>query len=167
VVRKFFPLDKNYLLEKSQLELQNSLLLEMIETVKEQYALQNNPLGIADSFSSKIASFKPTELGELNTFYELLAGVYRFKFGDSQLEFLWDGTDHFQKYKNDWSATFKHWIKELCLRDQFLQAVLDLTVFRSQTDRPQLAENRTSYVMLNFFELKVHKSKGLVRMNVA
>ncbi len=167
MVRKFFPLDKNYLLEKSQLELQAGLLLKMIETVKDQYQQQNNPLGIADAFSLKISSYKPNNLSELNSFYQLLAGVYRFKYGDSQLEFLWDGTDHFEKYKNDWSNVFDQWIIELCQREQFVQAVLDLTVFRSQTDQPQMAENRMSFVMLNFFELKVHKSKGLVRMKVA
>jgi hypothetical protein len=167
VLRKFFPLDKNYLLEKSQLELQNFLLLEMVETVKGQYQNQNNPLGLEDAFSLKISHYKASDLSELNSFYQLLAGVYRFKYGDSQLEFLWDGTDHFEKYKNDWGNVFKLWIKELCQREQFVQAVLDLTVFRSLTGQPQLAENRMNFVMLNFFELKVHKSKGLVRMKVA
>jgi hypothetical protein len=167
VVRKFFPLDKNYLLEKSQLALQNVLLTEMVETIKAHYVLQHNPLGLQDVFSVRISSYKPTDLSELNSFYQLLAGVYRFKYGDSQLEFLWDGTDHFEKYKNDWSNVFQQWIRELCGREQFVQAVLDLTVFRSKTEQPQLAENRMSFVMLNFFELKVHKSKGLVRMKVA
>jgi len=139
----------------------------MIETVKAEYEIQHNPLGLVDDFSLKITSYKPTELNELNSFYQLLAGVYRFKYGDSQLEFLWDGTDHFEKYKNDWANVFKKWIIELCTREQFVQAVLDLTVFRSETEQPQLAENRMNFVMLNFFELKVHKSKGLVRMKVA
>jgi hypothetical protein len=167
VIRKFFPLDKNYLLEKSQLELQPTLLTELVETIKHQYALQNNPLGLMDAFSTKIYTYQPTDLSELNSFYQLLAGVYRFKYGDSQLEFLWDGTDHLEKYKNDWSNVFKGWIAELCMRQQFVQAVLDLTVFRSKTEQPQLAESRMNFVMLNFFELKVHKNKGLVRINVA
>ena len=138
-----------------------------MDTVKEQYQLQNNPLGLEDTFTKKIAKYKYTNLKNLNSFYHLLAGVYRFKFGDNQLEFLWDGTDHFEKYKNDWSNVFDRWIRELCQREQFVQAVLDLTVFRSQTEQPQMAANRMNFVMLSFFELKVHKSKGLVRMKVA
>jgi hypothetical protein len=167
LIRKFFPLDKNYLLEQSQVELQPTLLTEMIETVKGHYQIQNNPLGIEDDFSLKIASYKALDLNELNSFYQLLAGVYRFKYGDSQLEFLWDGTDHSEKYKQDWSTTFKLWINELCAQEQFMQAVFDLTVFRTKTDQPQLAESRMNFVMLNFFELKVHKNKGLVQMKVA
>jgi hypothetical protein len=167
LIRKFFPLDKNYVLEKSQLELQHTLLTEMIETVKRHYQLQNNPLGLEDEFSIKITTYKAHDLSELNSFYQLLAGVYRFKYGDSQLEFLWDGADHFEKYKNDWSNIFRRWISELCTKEQFVQAVFDLTVFRSNTEQPQLAESRMSFAMLNFFELKVHKSKGLIRMKVA
>jgi hypothetical protein len=77
VVRKFFPLDKNYLLEEAQLRLQDRLLSLLIDLVKEEYELRYNPLGICDEFIQKVREFEPTDLKPLHEFYNNLAGVYR------------------------------------------------------------------------------------------
>jgi hypothetical protein len=167
VIRKFFPLDKNYLLEEAQLSLQNSLLCTLIEKVKIAYQQENNPLQLEDAFSLKIKAYQPKNLKPLDAFYQTLAGIYRFKYGQSQLEFLWDGQSHFEKYQRDWTATFDQWTSALCLREQFAQAVLDLSVFLPDNRNAQLAENRMNFVMLQFFDLKIHKSRGLVEMKVA
>ena len=167
MIRKFFPLDKNYLLEEAQLALQDSLLLQLIETVKTQYEFRNNPLGIADSFTLHIREYKPKQLTLLHTFYQNLAGVYRYKFGDSQLEFVWDGLDHFEKYKVDWAKTFLEWTTEFCKKELFINAVLDLSVFLPENRQAHLAENRMNHFILQQFELKIHKSKGIVEMKVA
>ncbi len=175
MVRKFFPLDKNYLLEAAQLRVKDRLLTELIERAKFCYQRIHNPLGLNDSFSEMIADYRPTDLKPLTSFYENLAGVYRFKFGEVQLGFLWDGKEHTDKYEEDWSSVFKQWIEKLCERQQFIQAVLDLTVFLpkdiSVDDMPtktiHLAENRMNAVMLGLFELKIHPHKGIVKMKVA
>ncbi len=167
MVRKFFPLDKNYLLEASQLRLQESLLLELTEKAKTIYQWCHNPLGLNDAFSEKIASFSPQNLQPLYSFYQNLAGIYRYKYGENQLAFLWDGKDHQEKYQEDWSSAFQEWTDRLCTRPQFVQAVLDLTVFLPENLSAQLAENRMNAVMLDFFEVKIHKSKGIVKMKVA
>lgn len=167
MVRKFFPLDKNYLLEAAQLRSERRLLLELIDLAKIRYQQVHNPLGLNDAFSEKIERFSPADLKPLSAFYENLAGVYRFKFGETQLGFLWDGRDHTDKYEEDWSVTFRQWTDRLCTTPQFVQAVLDLSVFLPDNHQIHLAENRMNAVMLALFELKIHKQKGIVQMKVA
>jgi hypothetical protein len=167
VIRKFFPLDKNYLLEEAQLSLQNDLLTRLIEKVKDEYELRHNPLGIIDSYTERIQKYIPGSVQSLHNFYQNLAGVYRYKFGNSQLEFVWDGRDHFEKYKLDWTGTFEGWTKEFCKQELFLNAVLDLSVFLPDNQQTHLAENRMNHFILHQFELKIHKSRGIVEMKVA
>jgi hypothetical protein len=169
VVRKFFALDKNYLLEEAQLALQDTLLYKLVEKTKKHYELQHNPLGVMDLFALKIRNYRPGNLKPLESFYQTLAGIYRFKFGENQLEFLWDGKSHIEKYQRDWTDTFGQWIDEFRHRPQFIQAVLDLTVFLPENRHADLAENRMNFVMLQFFsqkdgfqELKIRKNRGIV-----
>jgi hypothetical protein len=167
VLRKFFPLDKNYLLEKAQLELKDQLLFQLFDLVIQTYEQQQNPLGLGDDFSLKIKNYKLLNLEPLEEFYYKLAGVYRFKWGANQLEFLWDGSDHQEKYKSDWTHFFETQIRIFCRQELFIQAVLDLTVFLPENRPSDLAENRMNHFMLQHFEVKFHKSKGLVAMKVA
>ncbi len=167
MVRKFFPLDKNYLLEEVQLQLQESLLTALVNKARDVYQQAHNPLGLNDAFSERISNYQPTNLKPLTAFYQNLSGVYRFKFGENQLGFLWDGKDHSEKYAEDWAAAFSDWAVMLCLHPRFVQAVLDLTVFLPQNREAHLAENRMNAVMQDLFELKIDRQKGIVRMKVA
>lgn len=167
MVRKFFPLDKNYLLEEAQLRLQDSLLSELVDGAKATYQQIHNPLGLNDAFSEKITRYQPQNLKPLHSFYQNLAGIYRYKFGETQLGFLWDGKDHSEKYQDDWECIFRQWTGELCRQIQFVQAVLDLTVFLPQNRQTHLAENRMNAVMLGLFEVRIHKQRGIVEMRVA
>ena len=167
MVRKFFPLDKNYLLEGVQLRLQDRLLAVLIEQAKAAYEQMHNPLGLNDAFSEKIIRYYPKNLQPLYAFYQNLAGIYRFKFGENQLDFLWDGKDHTEKYQEDWTRTFQKWTARLCVQSHFVQSVLDLTVFLPDNHPTHLAENRMNAVMLGLFEVKIHKQKGIVEMKVA
>jgi len=167
LIRKFFPLDKNYLLEDAQLRLQDTLLTQLIEQVKSEFQQRSNPLGLLDEFSSKIKNYHCQNLKPLTNFYLNMAAVYRFKYSDNQLEFVWDGRDHQQKYLAEWTTTFKTWITEFCKQELFIQAVLDLTVFLPENRHADLAENRMNNFMLKQFEVKLHKTKGLVAMKVA
>ena len=162
MVRKFFPHDKNYLLEEAQLRMQDCLLTRLIDQAVGTYQQMHNPLGLNDAFSEKISHYYPQNLTPLYPFYQNLAGVYRFKFGENQLGFLWDGKDHSEKYQADWSQSFQVWIDRLCRETQFAQAVLDLTVFLPENQFVHLAENRLNAVMLGAFEVKIHKKKGLL-----
>jgi hypothetical protein len=159
LVRKFFPLDKNYLLEEAQLELEESLLSFLTTVVIEEYELRNNPLGICDGFIQKVRAYSAGDLKPLHGFYETLAGVYRYKFGDNQLQFAWDGVDHSEKYKKEWSAFFADQTKSFCKNELFIKAVLDLTVFNNYS---QLSENRMNNFMLQAFDVKL--SKGIIKV---
>lgn len=167
VIRKFFPLDKNYLLEDAQLSMQDTLLAALVEKVKNQYAIRHNPLGLQDELSEKIQNYKPKNLKPLYPFYYNLAAVYRYKFGHNQLEILWDGADHSEKYKEEWRLAFDQWTSIFCANRQFLLAVFDLTVFLSNNRKAFLSENRMNTFIASHFDLKIHKQKGIVQMQVA
>ncbi|HEX8059880.1 MAG TPA: hypothetical protein VF473_03045 [Cyclobacteriaceae bacterium] len=154
MVRKFFPLDKNYLLEEAQLELKGTLLSCLVGMVKEEYEHRYNPLGICDEFIHKVRDYEADDLKALENFYHTLAGVYRYKFGDNQLQFMWDGGDQLQTYKKEWSAFFADQTKSFCKNELFIKAVLDLTVFNNYS---QLSENRMNNFMLHSFEVKLQK----------
>jgi hypothetical protein len=167
VIRKFFPLDKNYLLEEAQLSLQDTLLAALIEKVKIIHQQVHNPLGLDDAFSNQIKQYQPRSLKPLHGFYQNLAAVYRYKYGDNQLQFLWDGSDHLQVYKTEWSHTFEQWTDGFCKHELFVQAVLDLSVFLPANRHAELAESRMNHFILKNFDVKFHKSRGLVAMKVA
>lgn len=167
VVRKFFPLDKNYLLEEAQLQQQDYLLRALVDKVKGSYLELFNPLGIDDAVSARIRSYRSKNLKQLHPFYQNLAAIYRYKFGENQLGFLWDGTDHQEKYKADWALAFEKWTNDFCRRELFIRAVLDLTVFLPENRNAQMAENRMNHFILQHFEVRLHKQRGLVDMKVA
>lgn len=167
MIRKFFPLDKNYLLEEAQLSLQDTLLTQLVENVKICHQQIHNPLGLADAFSQRLKKYQTKNLKPLYNFYQNLAGVYRYKYGENQLEFAWDGRDHTEKYKEEWSDSFVGWTTEFCKHELFIQAVLDLTVFLPENRKADLAENRMNHFALKHFEVKIHKSRGIVQMKVA
>lgn len=167
MVRKFFPHDKNYLLEGAQLRVRDRLLTMLIDMAVATYQREHNPLGLNDAFSERIANYFPQSLEALYPFYDTLAGIYRFKYGDNQLAFLWDGRDHSDKYEEDWRATFAEWTGSLCRESQVAQAVLDLSVFLPQNGALRLTAARMEAVMLGRFELKMHKHKGFVPLRVA
>lgn len=162
MIKKFFPLDKNYLLEQAQLKCRETLLMALIEQSKSAYEQKINPLGLVDSFTAKIRNTEPKNLPLLFNLYDQLAAIYRFKFGDNQLEFLWDGTDHLNYYKQSWTSRFQEWTQAFCQHELFIQTILDLTVFLSAEDLPQLWESRLNHFIAKHLEVKFHKTKGIL-----
>ncbi len=171
MLRKFFPLDKNYLLEEAQLALKDQLLYHLFDRVKQAYERQHNPLGLQDHFSLQIKNYKLLHLQPLEDFYYKLAGVYRFKWGNSQLEFVWDGRDHLDKYKEDWAKFFHASVAQFCEQALFVQAVLDITVFLPTQNHANYQMSamatRMQQFMMQQFNVKLHKSKGLINLKVA
>ena len=168
MLRKFFPRDKNYILEEAQLSLETTLLNYLVDFVKVEYLMRCNPLGLADDTSQKIQAHHSTQFEHLREFYLNLAGVFRFKYyGDNQLEFLFDGQDDFKKYQEEWSVMFKRWIKEFCKHENFTRAVLELTVFYPDDYTPQMAGMRLSAFITRFFEVKIDPQKGIIKKSVA
>lgn len=168
MLRKFFPRDKNYILEQAQLSLEHSLLQHLVDFVKVEYLLRCNPLGIADDTAEKIKHHNSQDFRHLHEFYITLMGIFRYTYyGDNQLEFIFDGKDDFQKYQHEWSLQFKKWVKEFCKHHNFLRAVLDLTVFYPVDSPVLMVDSRMNVFVSQFFEVKIHPQKGIIKKNVA
>jgi hypothetical protein len=168
VLRKFFPRDKNYILEKAQLSLEKSLVPYLVDFVKVEYLLHNNPLGLMDDTFLKIQDHETQDISHLHEFYITLAGVFRYLYyGDNQLEFLFDGQDDFVRYQHQWSDAFKAWTKDFCKQDTFRRAILELTVFYPDDYTPQMAGLRLSAFISKFFDVKIDAQKGIVKKSVA
>lgn len=166
MLRKFFPRDKNYVLEEAQLSLEASLLQHLVDFVKVEYLLRCNPLGLADTTAARIQNHSSSEYSHLHEFYLNLAGVFRFKhYSDNQLEFCFDGRDPSERYRDEWETTFRTWVKEFCKHENFIKAVLELTVFYPEDYTPQMAGLRLSTFITKFFEVKIDNQKGIVRIN--
>ena len=164
MLRKFFPLDKNYILEKAQLSLKQSLLEYLVDYVKVEYLLKTNPLGIADDAALKIQQHKTNDFRHLEEFYLCTMGIFRYTYyGDNQLTFLFDGKDDFEKYQLEWTVQFKKWVKEFCQQHNFLRAVLDLTVFYPADSPMLMVDNRMQAFISQFFDVKIHPQKGIVK----
>lgn len=165
MLRKFFPRDKNYILEQAQLSVEQSLLQYMVDFVKVEYLLKHNPLDIQDKAALKIKKHKSKNFTHLHEFYINLMGIFRFTFySDNQLEFIFEQKDDFEKYQEEWSNQFKAWVKEFCRHQNFLRAVLDMTVFYpADSSAVLMIDSRMKTFISNFFELKIVPQKGIVK----
>jgi len=166
MIQKYFKTDKNYLLEEAQIKATPYLLGKMFALVKETYYVSFNPLGIEDDTIRKIKYARP-DLNVLKDFYLTLCGIYRLKYGDNQLEFIFDGRSHVEKYAEEWEATFMHWVQTLCADRSFLKSVILHTVFLGGEHHRRLAQGRMNAFIRNQFDVKISKKKGGLHMRVA
>ncbi len=164
MLRKFFPLDKNYVLEEAQLALETPLLQYLVDFVKVEYLMRTNPLGMMDSTASRITNHEGKDFRHLHDFYVNLMGVFRYKFyGDNQLEFIFDGKDCFEQYQQEWSECFRRWTRAFCQHENFLRAVLDLTVFYPADSPVLMVDNRMNAFISQYFDVRIDPRKGIIR----
>ena len=97
-------------------------------------------------------------------FYHDLAALYRFKHGEVQLEFLFDGTSHDIKYINEWGNFFKQNIRAYCLNRHFIRAVLDIAVFHHHDRVAFLAGDRLKYFLNQYSGMRVYKYRGIMEV---
>ncbi len=162
MTRKYFPFDKNYLLKEAQASTKESLLITLVDTVIDCYQAYYNPLGLVDDTVQKIQNAEIKNLEYFEEFYEDLAGIYRYKYGEVQLEFLWDGTSHKDKYLIEWEDAFNSWIKDFCHHQPFIRAIFESTIFHSKLTRPEHIQSRLRSFLVNYFDLKIYQYKGIV-----
>ena len=130
--------------------------------------LQYNPLGIVDETVQRIASHTSDDHTKLDDLYLNLMGIFRFRnYHNNQLEFGFDGREPFKQYSEEWELEFKNWARELCQHKNFIWGVLELTVFYPQDDEAQFIGNRLNTFVTQFFELKIHPQKGILKKNIA
>lgn len=166
--RKLFPADKNYILKEVQQRTEKELLTWLVDYVKEYYETLHNPLGLIDNTIETIrsSSFNRTEL--FREFYNDLAGIYRYKHGEVQLEFLFDGTSHYTKYRSEWKVIFMQWVTQLLHQRVVMRAFLEITVFGITNKKQlELTLNRLKLYVEQHFQLKIYKYKGIQSTKVA
>ena len=164
MTRRLFTFDKNYILMEAQAYQKDTLLQFLAEFVKQYYLQNYNPLGLIDDTILEIQKKKNIPLEAFEEFYHDLAAVYRFRHGEVQLEFLFDGSTHYEKYSVDWVNYFKENIHTFCSNKFFIRAVLDIAVFHHHDRVAFLAGDRLKYFLSHFFSLKVYKYRGLMEL---
>ncbi len=168
VGKKLFPADKNYILKEVQVKTEDELLVWLVEYVKEYYETFHNPLGLVDTTIESIRSATFNNAQLFQDFYNDLAGIYRYKHGETQLAFLFDGNSHYTKYKSEWKVTFMKWVTQLLSNHVVMRAFLEITVF-GVTNKKQLELilNRLKLYVEQQFQLKIYVYKGIQEVSVA
>jgi hypothetical protein len=165
--RKLFSNDKNFILREVQHSSRNTLLKELVRLSKEYYLSHHNPLGLIDDIINQIKASTNFPSEAFDAFYHDLCAIYRYQYGEVQLEFLFDGRSHWQKYENDWVEFFKKQCTEFCANRFFLRAVLDIAVFHNRDRVAYLAGDRLKYFLTQYYEMKVYKYRGIKAMRAS
>ena len=169
MAEKLFHLDRNYLLQEAQRQLEETLLTDFIKRAIQGYQAIHNPLGLIDDTVEQLKAYQPTriELKAFHVFYRKLAAVYRYEYGDNQLEIVWDGRTHQEYYGEQWMGFFVKQTNKLFLHTPFLKIVLELTVFSHQLTDNQMLIYRISSVFREQFNYQVYKRKGVQKLRIA
>lgn len=136
----------------------------MFSKTVENYGQYFNPLGLVDDTVREIMDFQLINTESLQGIYENLSAIYRYKYGEAQLEILWDGSTHFDKYSEDWKKAFEQWVGDLTQNKTFIKGVLHLTVFEDDCKNTFFIRNIMKGIINEYFDLKVLKINGAKRV---
>lgn len=136
------------------------MITDTVLKARKQYNLLYNPLGIIDDTVREINTYQVKSTDNLKGIYENLAAIYRYKFGDAQLEIIWDGKSHFEKYNEEWITQFTEWSDRLCQNKSFIKGIIQLTVFGHKLSSTFFLENHLKAIVNEYFEMKVLKING-------
>ena len=164
---RLFISDKNYLLKEAQLSQKDYLLEKLVNQAQKIYLRDYNPLGILDETIQKINDHTTFDVAFLDRFYYELSGIYRFNHGKNQLEFLFDGTPHLEKFKEDWAQTFDDWTNDFCLHRHFLRAILEGAFLDPTPAAHQHIEVRLKLFLEQYFGLRVYAYHGIRKIKAA
>ncbi|MEO9964947.1 MAG: hypothetical protein ABJF11_04115 [Reichenbachiella sp.] len=158
---KSFEKDKNSLLKAAQDQIFDILARKLVEVTIQKYSLYFNPLGLVDDTFQQILDYQNENDRELGGIYENLCVAYRYKYGDNQLEIIWDGKSHEQKYKEDWQEAFSVWINDLTENPSIIKGILQLTVFNDAKKNLTFVRNSIKGLINDYFEIKILKRNGI------
>ncbi|PRY89556.1 hypothetical protein [Mongoliibacter ruber] len=167
MIQKLFPLDKNYLLRQAQSVLEDQLVEMMVFELKKSYTQLYNPLMLMDETFVRILDTHHYPKDRLQMIYRQLCGIYRFKNGDNQLELLFDGRSHLDKFKDDWSNQLLNWTRELGMHEQYVKTMLRMTILFDSDSRAEWSENHCKAFINQYFDLKIVKRKGELKLKIA
>lgn len=166
MIQKLFPLDKNYILRQAQSVLEEELIDRMVFELKRSYTSLYNPLRLMDETYAQILDTFIFPRERVRLIYRQLCGIYRYKHGDNQLEMLFDGRTHLEKFQEDWSAALVIYVRELGIYEQYVKTMLRMTLLFDTESRAEWAENHCKAFINQHFELKVVKRQGELRLKV-
>jgi hypothetical protein len=166
MIEKLFPLDKNYILRQAQFVMEEELLEQMVYELKRSYTFLYNPLQLMDETYAKILDTNEYPVERIRMIYRQLCGVYRYKHGDNQLELLFDGRSHFDKFKEEWEKNFIRYIQDLGQHEQYVKTMLRMTILFDTESRAEWSENHCKAFINQYFDLKVVKRQGELRLKV-
>lgn len=166
MIEKIFPLDKNYILRQAQFALEEELMEQMIYELKRSYTYLYNPLRLMDETYAKILDTFEFPTVRLRMIYRQLCGIYRYYHGDNQLEILFDGRTHFDAFKENWEAALIRYVKELGQHEQYVKTMLRMTILHDSETRAEWAENHCKAFINQYFEVKVVKVYGELKLKV-
>ena len=167
MIQKLFPLDKNYILRQAQSLLEERMLEMMVFELKRSYTQLYNPLMLMDEVFAKILDTYEYPTDRLRMIYRQLCGIYRFQHKNNQLELLFDGRTHLEKFQDDWSAQFIAWLRELGQHEQYVKTMLRMTILYDTESRAEWAENHCKFFINQYFDLKIIKRKGELLLKTA
>lgn len=166
--RKWFMMDKNYILKEAQLVLKEQLVFWTVQYAREFYQQYHNPLGLLDDTAEMVNNTPFLEYELLEPFYARMASVYRYKHGETQLELLFDGESHYEKYKKEWVETYKKWVHELFQKWLTLRAILEITVYhRHGVHELELINLRLQNYIEDYFKVRLYVYRGIVDTEAA
>jgi hypothetical protein len=164
---KLFTLDKNYILKEAQIKLRSRLLRQLVSDVVSVYLERFNPLGLLDETILRIQQNQKFDIDYLDSFYYELAGIYRLKYGENQLEFLFDGSSHYTKYQEDWQKNFRKWTKAFYEHTHFLRAILEGSILSPEAHTQKRIQVRLKLFLEQQFHLRVYKYRGIRKLKIA
>ena len=164
MLQKLFPLDKNHIFRQAQSFLEEPLLDLMVEELKHAYTLWYNPLGLKDDTYLQILNTRQFPQDRIRVIYEQLCVIYRYRYASNQLEFLFDGRSHLEKYQEEWQEQFLLWLRELGKRESYVKTMLRMTLLYDTESRAEFSENRCKSFINEYFGVKVIKRKGQLKI---
>ena len=74
---------------------------------------------------------------------------------------------HFEKFQEDWTATLLSYVRQLGQHEPYVKTLLRMTVLHDTESRAEWAENHCKGFVNQFFDLKVIKRQGELRLKVS
>ena len=150
-----------------QIKLRAKLLRQLVSDVKVLYLEKYNPLGLVDETIIKLKNTECQDIDYLNSFYYELAGIYRLKYGENQLEFLFDGSSHYIKYEKEWHRRFQKWMHEFSHHKHFIRAILEGSFLDTKENSKKNIQIRLKLFLEQYCRLRVYKYRGIRKLRSA
>lgn len=159
-----FEKDKNTLLKMAQDAIFTHLTRRFVEITIEKYTQYFNPLGLVDDTYQQILDYQFENTEDMSGIYENLCVAYRYKYGNNQLEIIWDGRSQEQFYQDEWTSVFEKWINDLTENTSLIKGILQLTVFNDEKKNTFFIRNVIKGFVNDYFEIKILKRNGIKRV---